>query len=104
MDNGKYLEIGKVGTGIKEKSEEGVSFEQLTKELKPLVIEEKGRDVKVKPKIVVEVVYEEIQKSPTYSSGFALRFPRINRLRPERSPKDITTLGMVKDFYKEQKK
>ncbi len=66
-DDDKLLQIGKVGTGIKEKSEEGISFEQLTKELKPLIISEKGKSVKVKPKVVVEVYYEEIQKSPKYS-------------------------------------
>jgi DNA ligase-1 len=104
IDEGKYLEMGKVGTGIKEKSGEDVTFEQLTDELKPLITEEKGKEVQIKPKIVVEVVYEEIQKSPTYSSGFALRFPRLSRLRPERSARDITTLSMVNNFYKKQKK
>jgi len=105
IDNGNFLEIGKVGTGIKEKEEEGVSFNQLTNELKPLIISEKGKGVKVRPKVVVEVEYEEIQKSPTYSSGFALRFPRIKRLRTmERSASDITTLDMVKELYKGQKK
>jgi len=105
IDNGNFLEIGKVGTGIKEKEEEGVSFNQLTDELKPLIISEKGKGVKVRPKVVVEVEYEEIQKSPTYSSGFALRFPRIKRLRTmERSASDITTIEMVKELYKGQKK
>jgi len=105
IDNGNFLEIGKVGTGIKEKEEEGVSFNQLTNELKPLIISEKGKGVKVRPKVVVEVEYEEIQKSPTYLSGFALRFPRIKRLRTmERSASDITTLDMVKELYKGQKK
>ena len=104
IDEGKYFEMGKVGTGIKEKSGEDVTFKQLTDELKPLITEEKGKGVKIRPKIVVEVVYEEIQKSPTYSSGFALRFPRLSRLRPERSARDITTLSMVNNFYKKQKK
>ena len=101
---GEYAEIGKVGTGIKEKAE-GVTFTQLTKLLKPLVTSQKGKTVHVKPKIVVEVAYEEIQKSPTYSSGYALRFPRVTRLRHmERSPKDITTLKDVERYYKQQKK
>jgi len=105
IDDGKFLEIGKVGTGIKEKTEEGVSFDQLTKELKPLITEEKGKEVKVKPKVVIEVAYEEIQKSPTYTSGYALRFPRVIRLRTmERSAKDITTLEMVEKFYRGQGK
>jgi len=72
----EFLSIGKMGTGIKEKKEMGVSFGALTKMLKPLIIEGKIGKVKVKPKVVVEVAYEEIQKSPKYKSGFALRFPR----------------------------
>ena len=51
----QILEIGKVGTGFKEKEEQGVSFSQLTKLLKPLIKEEKGKHVKVKPKIVIEL-------------------------------------------------
>ncbi|MEM4703227.1 MAG: ATP-dependent DNA ligase [Candidatus Pacearchaeota archaeon] len=98
----KFLEIGKVGTGVKEKAEQGLSFEELTKLLKPLVIEQKGREVKVKPKIVVEVAYQEIQKSPTYASGFALRFPRILRLREEHGIFDIHSLDEIKKFYHDQ--
>lgn len=98
-----YVEIGKVGTGIKEKSE-GVSFEQLTELLKPLIITEKGKKVRIKPKIVVEVSYEEIQKSPTYSSGYALRFPRIARLRDDKSAKDSSDLSYVEELYFSQKK
>jgi len=98
-DKDKFVEIGKVGTGFKEKKEEGVSFEELTEKIKPLIIGEKGKDVKIKPKIVVSVTYQEIQKSPTYSSGFALRFPRFTAMRPDRSPEDVTTLKeVVKDF------
>ncbi|MBI4154388.1 ATP-dependent DNA ligase, partial [Candidatus Woesearchaeota archaeon] len=63
-DGNQFLTIGKVSTGLKEKSE-GASFEDVTNLVKPHIIEEKGREVKVKPKVVVEVAYEEIQKSPT---------------------------------------
>ena len=104
VDDGKFREIGKVGTGIKEKTEGGVSFEQLTKLLKPLITGEKGKEVKVNPKIVIEVSYEEIQKSPTYGSGFALRFPRVKSLRADMGPKGISTLNVVKDLYNKQKK
>lgn len=100
----KLLEIGKVGTGIKEKAE-GVTFKQLTEELKKDIIETKGKHVKIKPRLVVEVAYEEIQKSPTYDSGFALRFPRIISLRKEtKSVRDINTISDVKRLYEGQKK
>ncbi|MDD5012269.1 MAG: ATP-dependent DNA ligase [Candidatus Nanoarchaeia archaeon] len=100
----KFLEIGKVGTGFKEKKEEGFSFEELTEKIKPLITEEKGKNVKIKPKIVISITYQEIQKSPTYSSGFALRFPRFTALRPDRSPSDITTLKEVEKDFENQKR
>ena len=103
-EDGNFLEVGKVGTGIKEKEEEGVSFEQLTKMLKPLITSTKGKGVKIRPKIVIEVRFEEIQKSPTYASGYALRFPRLVQIREDRSADDISTLEMVEDFYIGQKK
>nr|QBM01318.1 DNA ligase [uncultured archaeon] len=102
QDEGELLEIGKVGTGVKEKEEEGLSFIELTKMLKPLITEEQGRTVKVKPRVIVEVTYQEIQKSPTYSSGFALRFPRVTRLRPDRSINDIAFLEEVEREYERQ--
>ncbi len=98
----ELLEIGKVGTGIKEKEEEGLSFEELTRMLKPLIIKEEGRTVKLKPRVIVEVTYQEIQKSPTYSSGFALRFPRVTRLRQDRGVKDIAFLHEIKAEYERQ--
>lgn len=102
-ETNEYLEIGRVGTGIKEKSEEGTSFSQLTEMLKPLIIKEDGKLVFVKPEIVIEVDYEEIQKSPTYASGYALRFPRFIRLREERSPDEITAADDVKELYESQR-
>ena len=100
----KFLEIGKVGTGIKEKSEQGISFEELTKMLKPLIISETGRGVKIKPKIVVAVTYQEIQKSPNYNSGFALRFPRFTALRPDKSVLEIATLKEIEKDFENQKR
>ena len=94
-DGDDLLEVGKVSTGLKEKPEQGLSFVELTDKLKPLITEEKGRHVKVKPKLVVTVMYQNIQKSPTYTSGYALRFPRIKMLRPDRGVSDIATLKEI---------
>ena len=102
-EDDEIVEIGRVGTGIKEKEEEGLSFGQLTKLLLPDITEEKGREVKVKPKIVIEVNYEEIQKSPTYSSGYALRFPRLVRMREDRGINDINTLADVQELAEGQR-
>ena len=98
-DGKEYKVMGRVGTGIKEKAD-GVTFAELTKMLKPLIIEEKGKYVKVKPKIIVEIAYQEIQKSPSYSSGFGLRFPRVIRLRPDKDNAD--SLNRIKRIYKRQ--
>ena len=73
----------------------------MTKLLKPLITEEKGKEVKVKPKLVVSVKYQNIQGSPSYNSGYAMRFPRITHYRPDRKPYDIATL---EDIKKESKK
>ncbi len=102
-DKNKFLTIGKVGTGIAEKDSD-LTFEKLTKELKPLIKEQKGKHVILKPKIVLEIMYEEIQKSPTYESKFALRFPRVVRLRPDRSAASIDKLERVISIYKKQNK
>ena len=113
-----FLEIGKVSSGLKEQAapqrgapqrsedahskredlQEGTTYEEMTRLLKPLITAEKGKEVKVKPKIVVSVTYQNIQRSPSYSSGFAMRFPRITHYRPDRKPFDIATL---KDIEKE---
>jgi len=103
-DKDKFFEVGKASTGLKEKREEGLSFAEMTDMLKPLVVKEEGKEVILRPKIVIEIGYEEIQKSPTYSSGFALRFPRVIQLRQDRSPDDCSTLKMVESFYNKQKK
>lgn len=100
----EFLEIGRVGTGIKEKDEqEGVSFNELNDLLKPLIIKEQGKDVKIKPKIVVAVTYQEIQESPNYSSGWALRFPRITSLRPDKHLSEIASLQEIEKEVKSQK-
>ena len=101
----EYLEIGKVGTGINEKENEGkITFKELTKQLKLLIIDEKGTVVQVKPKMIVAVTYQEIQKSTNYSSGYALRFPRVNVLRPDKPLSEITDIKEVENAYREQKK
>jgi len=92
----EYLEVGKVASGFKEKSEEGTTYKEMTEMLRPLIVEEKGKRVSVKPKIVISITYQNIQKSPSYSSGYALRFPRVIMYRPDRKPYDITTLREIK--------
>ncbi|MEM5836224.1 MAG: ATP-dependent DNA ligase [Candidatus Aenigmatarchaeota archaeon] len=99
-DTGKFLRCGMMSTGLTEDE-----YQQMTEILKPLIIEEKGKSVRVRPKIVIEVGYQEIQKSPNYESGFALRFPRFIRDRTaDKSPEEADTLDRLKALFESQGK
>ena len=100
----EFLDCGMIGTGIKEKEESGgVTFLELTNLLKKQIIREDGVSIDLKPDVVVEVAYEEIQKSPTYSSGFALRFPRVVRIRPDKDASEADSLERIEKLYAQQK-
>ena len=108
-NKGEYLEVGKVGTGIveKEESKEGnekVSFSQLTEMIKPIIEKEDGKRVWVKPKIIVAVTYQEIQRSPNYNSGWALRFPRVTALRTDKPLLEIADLNEIEKDFKNKKR
>ena len=87
---------------VKEKLDGDLSFEELTELLKPLIIKEQGKRVQVKPEVIVTIQYQNIQKSPSYSSGYALRFPRILNLRPDRSIKDVATIIEIEKEISEE--
>jgi DNA ligase 1 len=99
---GDLLVVGRVSTGLKEKPEEGLSFEEVTSLLKPLVVATHGKEVNVKPKVVLEVKFEEIQASSKYTSGFALRFPRVVRLREDRDASSCSEISDVKRLFQAQ--
>jgi len=94
--NGEFVEIGRVSSGLKEKEGMGTTYKEMDKLLRPLIVKTDGRKVRVKPKIVVSVTYQNIQKSPGYSSGYAMRFPRITHYRPDRNTEDIADLKDIK--------
>ena len=101
----EFLDIGKVSSGLKEKKEEGFSYEEMTELLLKNKVSENGTFVKVKPKVVVSITYQNMQPSPEYSSGFALRFPRITNYRPDRNTSDICSIEDIKkSFEKERRK
>ena len=95
ISDGELFEIGKVSTGLKELEGSDLSYKKMTEKLKGLILEEHGRKIRVRPEIVVTVQYQNVQKSPTYSSGYALRFPRILRLRDDRGVSDIATIKEI---------
>lgn len=96
-ETGELLKVGKTFKGLTD--EEIIDMTQRLKEL--AVKEEHGRVVVV-PKIVVEVAYNEIQKSPTYKCEMALRFARITRIRDDKSSEEIDTIQRVREIYERQ--
>lgn len=103
-EDGSLAEIGRVGTGFKELEQEGgATFEEMTGLLRDDIVGEEGKVVRLRPKVVLEVKFEEIQKSPSYGSGFALRFPRVVRIRADRRADEVSTLADVLDLYEAQR-
>ncbi len=102
-DSGEFVEIGRVGTGIKElesgSGEDTVTFDALTQLLREHIISEGAKTVTIRPCVVIEVKFEEIQKSPTYTSGYALRFPRLVRVREDKDATDASSRAFVEDLY-----
>jgi DNA ligase-1 len=94
-ETGELLEIGKMGTGLTDDQ-----FKEATEILKPLIEFEKDNTVALKPKVVIEVGYQEIQSSPTYKSGFALRFPKLIRFRDDKSVDDVDTLERIERLFR----
>ncbi len=96
-ETGEYLVVGKTFKGLTDEE-----FTETTKRLQELKVSEGRYTVHVKPSIVVEIAYNEIQKSPHYKSGFALRFARITRIRDDKGPQEADTLNRIKELYEKQ--
>lgn len=94
---GGFAPVGKTFKGLTDKQ-----FTEMTARLQELQIADDGYTVSVKPEVVVEVAYNEIQHSPQYSSKFALRFARIKRIRDDKNVDQITTLTELQNLYDRQ--
>ncbi len=94
---GEFLVVGKTFKGLTD-----AEFEEMTRKLLELKVREEPWRVWVKPAIVAEVAFSEVQRSPKYRSGFALRFARIVRLRPDKSPYEASTIEDVRKVYEMQ--
>ena len=94
---GEFAVVGKTFKGLTD-----AEFEAMTAQLLALETHRTPGTVYVRPQVVVEVVFNEIQLSPRYSSGLALRFARIARLRDDKGPADIDTLTAVRALYERQ--
>lgn len=96
-ETGEFLTVGKTFKGLTD-----AEIVEMTQRLKEIAIKEEPRRVFVAPKIVVEVTYNEIQKSPKYKCGMALRFARITRIREDKTPEEADTIQRVREIYERQ--
>jgi len=96
-ETGEFVMIGKTYKGLTDDE-----FDKMTQDLKSLEIASHRHVVQVRPEIVVEVLAAEIQKSPTYSSGYALRFARIINIREDKGPQDVMTLQELEMLFDKQ--
>jgi DNA ligase-1 len=96
-DSDEFREVGRLSTGFTDDQ-----LAELTDRLEPHILEQDGRDVRLEPTEVLEVAYEEIQESPEYSSGYALRFPRFEGFRDDLGTEDADTLDRVESLFESQ--
>ena len=94
---GGFQMIGKTFKGLTDEE-----FEAMTARMKALATSEERWGFHVRPEVIVEVAYNEIQHSPHYPSGFALRFARIVRIREDKGPEDADTYARLKELYSKQ--
>ncbi len=92
-----FAEVGRLSTGYTDEE-----LDALTERLEELIVARDGRDVELEQEVVLEVEYEEIQQSPEYDSGYALRFPRFLGVREDVAPTDADTVARVGALYDTQ--
>jgi len=93
-DGDRFVNIGKAYSGLTDEEirRMGTVFRKIT-------VGRYGPVRAVEPQVVLEVSFDSIQKSTRHKSGFALRFPRIVRLRPDKKPEEVDTLETVAQIY-----
>jgi DNA ligase-1 len=93
-DAGRLANIGKAYSGLTD-----VEIRELTEYFLAHTIEDQGFRRTVQPQVVLEVAFNNIQRSTRHDSGFALRFPRIVRLRPDKPASEIDTIERVREIF-----
>jgi DNA ligase 1 len=96
-DGERLVNIGKAYSGLTD-----VEIAEMTQWFLTHKISEKGLRLEVEPTIVLEVAFNNMMRSTRHESGYALRFPRIVRLRPDKRPEDADTMETVKEIYGRQ--
>ncbi|MCG8604393.1 ATP-dependent DNA ligase [bacterium] len=97
VKTGEFLDLGKTFKGLTD-----MQFKWMTDKLLSLKVREGEYTVYVKPEVVVEVAFNEIQRSSHYNSKFALRFARIKRIREDKTPGQADTIERVRSLYEKQ--
>src|SRR5215831_20441700 len=90
----RLLNVGKAYSGLTD-----VEIAEMTDFFLAHTVADYGRSRLVEPNTVIEVAFDAIQRSARHRSGFALRFPRIVRLRRDKPPAEIDTLARVEELY-----
>lgn len=93
----RLLTIGKAYTGLTD-----AEITTMTEHFKQITLQEFGRYRTVAPEVVVEIAFDRIMRSARHRSGFAMRFPRIVRIRDDKTPGEIDTLATVEALFGEQ--
>jgi DNA ligase-1 len=96
-DDEKLVNIGKAYSGLTD-----VEIAEMTQWFLDHTIEDQGFRRVVEPKIVLEVAFNNMMQSDRHESGYALRFPRIVRLRPDKSPEEADTTERVREIFGNQ--
>lgn len=94
-DSDELVTLGKAYSGLTD-----VEIAALTERFTKETLEERGRYRIVRPSVVLEIAFDQITRSERHNSGYALRFPRIVRIREDKKPGDIDTLARVEQIYK----
>lgn len=95
-DKDEFKTVGKVGTGFSEET-----LRDLTARLSTKIIASGGRDVEIEPEVVIEVDFQDIQKTDRYRAGYVLRIPRFRRERTDKSTREADTLERLRRLYKQ---
>ena len=96
-DGDKLVNIGKAYSGLTD-----VEIAEMTKWFLEHTLEDQGFRLVVEPKIVLEVAFNNMMESDRHESGYALRFPRIVRLRPDKLPEEADTIERAREIYESQ--
>ncbi len=97
LDGERLVNIGKAYSGLTD-----VEIAEMTKWFLEHTVDDQGFRREVEPKIVLEVAFNNVMKSDRHESGYALRFPRIVRLRPDKSPEEADTIERAAEIFQQQ--